>query len=114
MKTGKIKLTKILSVALVVTAVLASVIMFIHRDTIQTIGAYGYLGVFLASFALNATILLPAPSSMLILSASAVFNPILVILCGAVGAACGELIGYGIGRAGKNIKLEEGKWIKKL
>ncbi len=62
---------------------------------------YGYLGVFVISVILNATIIVPV-SAMAVISSlgGALPLPFLVGLVGAVGAAIGELTGYVAGRAG--------------
>ena len=48
----------------------------------------------------NASIVLPMPGLLLLLSLGATFNPVLVGLVGAAGGALGELSGYLMGYSG--------------
>ncbi len=71
---------------------------------ITRLKTYGYLGVFLISLTLNATVILPA-GNVLILSALAAILPsaLIVGLVGGVGATMGEITGYVAGRSGRAI-----------
>jgi len=66
--------------------------------------AYGYLGVFVISLILNATVIIPV-SAMAVVSSlgGALPSPFLVGLAGGVGAAIGEMTGYIAGRAGRDL-----------
>jgi membrane protein YqaA with SNARE-associated domain len=65
---------------------------------------YGYLGAFIISIILNATIILPV-SNMAVMMAlgSALPAPALVGIAGGFGAAIGELTGYIAGRSGRDL-----------
>lgn len=65
---------------------------------------YGYLGVFVISVLLNATVIIPV-SVMAIISSlgGALPLPFVVGLVGGVGAAIGEITGYLAGRAGRDL-----------
>ena len=63
----------------------------------------GYIGLFVACFLTNATVFLPASGIAFTISASTVLNPLFSTIIGGVGTACGELISYCCGRAGKNV-----------
>jgi len=101
---------KIFSILFILTIVALSVVIFINREKIQQIGNYGLLGVFGLCFICNATVLAPAPSLIVIVTAATFLNPMLVALCGALGTTLGELTGYLSGKAGRNIgKIEIGR-----
>jgi len=61
--------------------------------------SYGYLGAFLISLALNATVILPAGNFLIIFALGGLPLPIVVGLAGGAGAAIGEITGYMAGRS---------------
>lgn len=94
---------------------------FISPWIAENFATFGYLGVFLFSLITSATLLLPTPSWVLVLSLSTSFNPILLGIAAGIGAGLGELTGYFAGKGGnyiihkdKIILLNNYKeWIKK-
>jgi len=101
---------KILSILFILLIVILTIVIYINREKIQHIGNYGLLGVFAICFICNATVLAPAPSLFVIVTAATFLNPILVALCGALGTTLGELTGFLSGKAGRNIgKIEIGQ-----
>lgn len=100
-------------------ALLISVLVFVYRDKFVHLEGYGYFGIFLISVLGNATIILPVPVILTAFIGGGIFNPFVVGIVTAVGAAIGELTGYLAGYGGKVVvkndrKLEriEG-WMKK-
>ena len=85
-----------------------TVIIFLNRDRVYEFENLGYLGAFLISLVSNATIVLPAPSLLLLFALGAAFNPILVGVVGGLGGAIGELSGYIAGRSGRGIARNSG------
>lgn len=77
--------------------------MVFDLDPIALINTFGYLGVFLTSLISNATVIFPIPGFFVIPVASTVLNPFLVAVVGGLGAAIGELVGYGIGAGGRRL-----------
>ena len=78
------------------------------------IQTFGYLGIFAVNFIASASIFFPAPAFAFVFAAGAYLNPWLVGLSAGVGAALGELTGYGIGFGGKKfLEKKYGKWIEK-
>jgi len=101
---------KILCVVFILAVIVLSVLIFLNKDKLQRIGNYGLIGVFALCFLSNATVFMPAPSLIVVITASSIMNPILVALVGSLGTTLGELTGYFSGRAGKNIgKKKDGK-----
>jgi len=70
----------------------------------ENLKGYGYLGVFVISLILNATVIIPV-SAMAVISSlgGALPSPFLVGLVGGIGAALGEMTGYVAGRAGRDL-----------
>ncbi len=108
--TGKLALTaadrrsqtlvRVLSLAL---AIGITVVIFLLRDRLRHLAAYGYLGIFLISLVGNATVILPVPTFLAAFAGGSVFHPILVGVIAAAGAAIGELTGYLAGVAGQAV-----------
>jgi membrane protein YqaA with SNARE-associated domain len=75
-----------------------------NPSRIRELEGYGYLGAFVISVILNATLILPV-SNMAVMMAigTAVPSPVLVGLVGGFGAAIGELTGYIAGRSGRGL-----------
>jgi membrane protein YqaA with SNARE-associated domain len=80
-----------------------SVTIFVFRDRLVELAALGYLGIFLVSLLGNATIILPAPSLVLVFAMGTALNPLLVGLVAGAGEALGELTGYAAGFAGRAV-----------
>ncbi|MFC1861715.1 YqaA family protein [Chloroflexota bacterium] len=89
-----------------------TVITFLNRDRVSELENLGYLGAFLISLVSNASIVLPAPSLLLLFALGAAFNPILVGVVGGVGGAIGELSGYIAGHSGRGI-ARNGEWFNR-
>jgi uncharacterized membrane protein YdjX (TVP38/TMEM64 family) len=64
---------------------------------------FGYTGVFLICLIANASIILPVPGLLIVLSLGAILNPWLVGLAGGAGAAVGEITGYLAGYSGQPV-----------
>jgi uncharacterized membrane protein YdjX (TVP38/TMEM64 family) len=75
--------------------------LFIQRERIQELQAFGYPGIFLFSLLANATILVPVPGVLFTTAMGAVFNPFWVSIAAGTGAALGELSGYLAGFSGQ-------------
>ena len=73
---------------------------FLLRDQLQAYALLGYLGLFLSCMLANASVFLPASSTMFVMAASLVLNPWLSILAGGLGTAVGEQTSYICGYVG--------------
>lgn len=86
----------------------------------ENIARFGYLGVFITSVILNATVIIPVSNMTIILAMGATLPlPWMVGLAGGLGAAIGEMTGYLAGRSGRSLLAKnktyarvEG-WVKK-
>lgn len=61
------------------------------------------LGLLLACFVMNSTVLLPSSSLLVVLEYSFVLSPLSVVFVGALGASLGEFIGYMVGAEGSTL-----------
>lgn len=102
MKDKKIfeKVINILGIATVFAVILVA---FFYKEKIERFAAGGYFGVLISCFSSTATILLPAPGIFVVIQYAQFLNPVFVVLCGGIGTASGELIGYLLGRTGRKI-----------
>jgi len=84
-----------------------------YPDKVSQLQEYGYLGTFLISLTLNATLILPAGNVviMAILGAS-LPSATLVGLAGGAGAALGEIIGYMAGYGGQAMVRQEKRYAR--
>lgn len=80
-----------------------TVLLFVFRDEVQELEKFGYAGIFLASIAANATIIIPLPGIAITTAMGAVFNPVGVAISAGAGAAIGELSGYAAGFSGQGL-----------
>ena len=90
-------------ILMILLVLVVTVAIFIYRDKVVELGNYGYLGVFLISVTSSATIILPVPAMLLIVTLGAILNPVLVGLVAAVGATMGEATGYILGHSGRRL-----------
>ncbi len=78
---------------------------------LQAYALLAYVGVFVVTLLSSATILFPAPGIILVLAAAAKWNWAWVALAASVGGALGEITGYLVGRAGKNVVVTEQSFV---
>ena len=121
-KTGLKKRLIFLLLLLLVIGIVAGIFYVYnnHPERIRELRAYGYLGVFLISLILNASVVLPAGNLVVISTLGmALPSATLVGLAGGVGAAIGEIVAYTAGYSGRSIILRREMyarleyWVKK-
>jgi membrane protein YqaA with SNARE-associated domain len=91
---------------LLAIAIMVGIVCFYFQnpDIFRELRAYGYLGAFVISVILNATILLPVSNMAIIMTLGATLpSPVIVGVLGGLGAAIGELTGYMAGRCGRGL-----------
>lgn len=92
----------------VLAAVLAlSATIFAFRDKFAELAALGYGGILIVSLLSSATIILPAPSLLLVFAMGSALPPLLVGPAAGIGEALGEMTGYAAGFAGRAAIEEE-------
>jgi len=91
---------------LVAIGIMVGIVYFYWQnpDIFRELRAYGYLGAFVISVILNATIILPVSNMTIMMTLGATLpSPVIVGLAGGLGAAIGELTGYIAGRSGRGL-----------
>jgi membrane protein YqaA with SNARE-associated domain len=115
------KLVPLLTLLLVIAIMVGIFYFYWHYpDRIAQLRGYGYLGAFLISLILNATVVLSAGNILILAILGATLPSATVVgLAGGAGAAIGEITGYMAGYSGQAIvkrqriyaRLEG--WVKK-
>ncbi len=95
--------TKIIRILTLVFVLGLTVVLFIFRDQVHRLQAFGYPGIFLVSLLANATLILPVPGVLLTSAMGVVFNPFWVAVAAGSGAALGEVSGYMAGFSGQGV-----------
>ena len=86
---------------LMVLAVIGiSAVLFIFRENVMQLKNYGYAGAFLISMVGSATVFLPVPGLLLIVTMSTILNPLAIGLIAGLGAGLGECTAYMVGSSG--------------
>jgi membrane protein YqaA with SNARE-associated domain len=94
---------------LVAIAIMVGIVYLYWRNPyiFRELRAYGYLGAFVISVILNATIILPVSNMAIIMTLGATLpSPLFVGLAGGIGAAIGEMTGYIAGRSGRGLLIK--------
>lgn len=109
---------RIRSVLTILLAVLISLFIIAvtvyFQSELRAIGRAGLIGLFIISAISNATVIVPAPVSIVFSCAVApIYGPIPVGVASGLGSALGELTGYFVGRSGNSI-IPKGKLYKRL
>ena len=108
------KIKKILTIILgVLIGLLFALPYLLFKEQIQNMSSIGYLGLFVACFISNLSILLPTSSTIIIMAAGFTLNPWICILIGGLGAAFGEQASYLCGLVGSSGFKNEEKIEKK-
>ena len=88
-------------IVIVLAMIALSVAIYLARNRFAALAAVGYPGIFLVSLLGNATLILPAPSLILVFSMGSALPFFLVGLAAGIGEALGELTGYAAGVGGR-------------
>lgn len=96
----KSKIIAAVCLVVILTIVLCA---YFFQQSLETYLTWGLLGLFVGCFLSNATILLPAPSLLLVCQFSLIYNPVVVALVGSIGTTLGELVGYIAGASGQEL-----------
>ena len=106
-KNSWVKTRLIPVLGLFIVVAIAVGIFCVYKDNperFEQLEELGYLGVFLSSLVLNATVVLPAGNFLfLFVLGGALSSPVLVGLIGGLAAAIGEFTGYAAGYSGRAI-----------
>ena len=115
-RAGRIKRRLIPTLGLLLVLGLAVAIFLVYRyqpELFEQLESLGYLGVFIISLILNATVVLPAGNFVFLFVLGGTLPlPWLVGLIGALAAAIGELTSYAAGYSGQALVQKRGLYIK--
>lgn len=90
-------------IAILVVVGLSLAILALPEEQLGRLEAFGYPGLFLVSVLSNATILIPAPGWLIVVSMGARFSLPVVALVAGAGSALGEMSGYLAGFSGQAV-----------
>lgn len=85
---------------------------FFFQDKLSQFRALGLLGIFILNFFSSVTIFLPAPGIATVVAGGALYNPILVGIFAGLGAALGDMVGFILGKSGKEVFLKKKEGFK--
>lgn len=88
-------------------------VIHIYENFFFDLRACGYIGIFLACLFLNATVLLPSSSTVVVMSMASIYNPVITALLGAMGSSIGEFTGYFTGYYGSRV-IEKNSIVNKI
>ena len=77
--------------------------ILLNREIIEDYAVYGYPSIFVISLLGNATLILPAPSFLIVFALAGVLNPLWIGVAAGCGAAIGEMTGYLAGFSGRGV-----------
>ncbi|RRR66416.1 MAG: DedA family protein [Candidatus Viridilinea halotolerans] len=95
-----------LLVGLIFVAANALAYLLLPPTLMEALGAFGYVGAFLAAALANATVVVPVPYYPLVMRLGQVLHPWGVGMAAATGSVLGELVAYYVGRAGQQVLVE--------
>ena len=98
---------------IVLVVIALSVLIFVERDWIRSLGVLGYPGIFLLGLITSAAMFAPMPGLLVLGAAASVLDPFWAALLFAIGAAIGELSGYFAGIAGRGV-MKRSKWYERM
>ncbi len=104
---------KIINLAIILSVIALSIVLYIFRDRVRSLGELGYLGLFLIGLISNASIIAPVPGLIVLFTVSVILNPFWSALVYGIGSGLGELSGWLVGRSGKGI-IENQKYYPRL
>ncbi len=110
----KRRLIPLLTLLLIIAIAVGIFYFYRHYpDRVAQLKGYGYLGAFLISLTLNATVILPAGNMLILAILGATLpSPIIVGLAGGAGAAIGEITGYMAGYSGRVLVRRERTYVR--
>ncbi len=106
----KSKILKYKFPILFIISVLVIAASFYFRSELVAFGKWGLLGIFLVNVLGSATLFIPAPAIATVVAGGIIFNPLLVAIVAALGSAVGDMIGFALGRSGKEFLFKKGSF----
>ncbi len=104
---------KIINITIILLVIGLSIVLYIFRDMVRSLGSLGYLGLFLIGLISNASIIAPVPGLIVLFTVSVILNPFWSAVIYGIGSGLGELTAYLVGFTGKGI-IEHQKYYPRL
>lgn len=76
---------------------------FYFRDELSHLKSFGLFGIFIVNIIGSATLFIPAPAIATVVAGGILYHPLIVAVVAALGSGIGDMIGYVLGRSGKEI-----------
>ena len=86
------------------------VLSFYFRSELSELGRWGLVGIFIINILGSATLFIPAPAIATVVAGGLVYNPFLVAVVAALGSGIGDMIGFVLGKSGKELLLKKGSF----
>lgn len=94
-----------------IISIIFIILVYVFQDYLIKLKSWGLLGIFLINFLGNATVLLPAPAIVSVVAGGIVYPPFAVAFSSALGASLGDMIGFLLGKSGKELFIRNHhKW----
>jgi membrane protein YqaA with SNARE-associated domain len=100
---------------LIAIAIMVGIVLFYRQNPgiFRELRTLGYLGAFIISVILNATVILPVSNMAIMMTLGATLpSPVIVGIVGGLGAGIGELTGYIAGRSGRRLLSKSGVYLR--
>lgn len=89
-----------------------SATLFVFRDNVIHLKNYGYAGAFLISVISSATVFLPVPGLVLVITMATILNPLVIGVVSGLGATLGETTAYLVGTSGAPIIRKSNTYLR--
>ncbi len=100
---------------LIAIAIMVGIVFFYRQNPniFKELRTLGYLGAFIISIILNATVILPVSNMAIMMTLGATLpSPVIVGIVGGLGAGIGEMTGYIAGRSGRRLLSKSGVYLR--
>jgi len=89
------------------TSLAIILLSFYFREEFLKLGSFGILGIFIVNVIGSATLFLPAPGIASVVAGGFLYSPLIVAAAAALGSGIGDMVGYVLGRSGKEVFLKK-------
>lgn len=91
----------------IVFSIFIALIVLYSSSSLEPLSSLNYLGIFIISLISSATLFIPAPSWIFVVSMGRILNPYLVGFAAGIGSGTGEITGYIAGKGVSRLINEE-------
>lgn len=89
-------------ILLIISLVFIS-LSFYFREELTKLQSFGLIGIFVVNVIGSATLFIPAPAIATVVAGGILYHPLIVAVVAALGSGIGDMIGYALGRSGKEV-----------